>query len=95
MDGLAGMVSVPISVFLAWFYGARLQEAPGPSGAESINNVTLIVVLIAMGDRGLLLFGGAGRVLQALSRRERRVPRSPSEQVAAEPAPARSRPPAA
>jgi membrane protein DedA with SNARE-associated domain len=27
MDGLAALLSVPISVFLAWYFGAHLEEA--------------------------------------------------------------------
>ncbi|MCA8921926.1 MAG: DedA family protein, partial [Planctomycetes bacterium] len=54
MDGLAGMVSVPISVFLAWYYGARLEEAW--AWVRSINNVTLIVVLVAMAIVGFFVW---------------------------------------
>lgn len=58
MDGLAGLVSVPISIFLAWYYGARLEEAW--AWIKSINNVTLIVVLVAIAIVGFFIWKRGG-----------------------------------
>lgn len=46
MDGLAALLSVPISVFLAWYFGAHLEEAFKWIG--TLNQTILIAVGVAV-----------------------------------------------
>lgn len=44
MDGLAGLLSVPISIFLAWWFGAKLEDAV--DAISKLDKAILIGVLV-------------------------------------------------
>jgi membrane protein DedA with SNARE-associated domain len=46
MDGLAALLSVPISIFLAWYFGAHLESAFKWIG--TLNQAILVAVLVAI-----------------------------------------------
>lgn len=54
MDGLAGLISVPTSIFLAWYFGAQLHTAL--EQVTHLNHAILILVVLVGVVIGVLLW---------------------------------------